>query len=80
MKIQVLGSGCPTCKNLYEMVLSVALDLKIPSENIEYSTDIMKLIELGVMSSPALVIDGKCKISGKIPSETEIENILKNSL
>jgi small redox-active disulfide protein 2 len=58
MKIQVLGSGCTTCKNLFEQTKKVVADLGIKAE-VEYSTDISKIIEMGVMQSPVLVIDGK---------------------
>ncbi|MFA7301667.1 MAG: MTH895/ArsE family thioredoxin-like protein [Candidatus Shapirobacteria bacterium] len=58
MKIQVLGSGCTTCKNLFEQTKKVVTDLGINSE-VEYSTDISKIIEMGIMQSPVLAIDGK---------------------
>ena len=58
MKIQVLGSGCTTSKNLFEQTKKVVADLGIKAE-VEYSTDISKIIEMGVMQSPVLVIDGK---------------------
>ena len=58
MKIQVLGSGCTTCKNLFEQTKKVVADLGINSE-VEYSTDISKIIKMGVMQSPVLAIDGK---------------------
>lgn len=63
MKIQVLGSGCPTCKNLYELTQTAVKELGIDAE-IEYITDITKIIELGVMQSPVLTIDGKIAMLG----------------
>lgn len=63
MKIQVLGSGCSTCKNLYELTKTAVKELKIDAE-IEYITDISKIIELGVMQSPVLTINGKIAMLG----------------
>jgi small redox-active disulfide protein 2 len=63
MKIQVLGSGCPTCKNLFELTKQAVSELGIEGE-VEYSTDISKIIEMGVMQSPVLAIDGKPAMVG----------------
>jgi small redox-active disulfide protein 2 len=63
MKIQVLGSGCPTCKNLFELTKTAVAELGIDTE-VEYSTDISKIIEMGVMQSPVLAIDGKPAMIG----------------
>lgn len=69
MKIQVLGSGCPKCKNLYELTKTAVTELGIKAE-VEYSTDISKIIEMGIMRSPVLVIDGN-------PVMADTENIDK---
>jgi len=63
MKIQVLGSGCPTCKNLFELTKTAVAELGIETE-VEYSTDISKIIEMGIMQSPVLAIDGKPAMIG----------------
>jgi len=63
MKIQVLGSGCPTCKNLFELTKTAVIELGIDTE-VEYSTDVTKIIEMGVMQSPVLAIDGKPAMVG----------------
>ena len=74
MKIQVLGSGCPTCSKLNEItqkaVSEMGLDAKV--EYITGSEGMQKIIELGAMSSPLLVIDGKIAMTGFTP---DIENI-----
>ena len=72
MKIQVLGSGCPTCKRLHESVVNVVSELGLKQE-VEYSTDILKIVELGAMSSPVLAINGKVVASGRVPSNQEIK-------
>lgn len=70
MVIKVLGSGCPSCKKLYESVKTVV------GENsdieVEYITDITALLDAGIMSSPALMIDQNVVCSGRVPSEEEI--------
>jgi small redox-active disulfide protein 2 len=57
MKIEVLGFGCPTCKKLHETVLKIVKEEKINAE-VEYSSEVQRLAELGIMRTPALVIDG----------------------
>ena len=63
MNIQIFGSGCPTCKKLYELTQTAVTELGIEAD-IEYIDDINKIIELGVMQSPVLVIDGKIAMLG----------------
>ncbi|MCX6816384.1 MAG: thioredoxin family protein [Candidatus Beckwithbacteria bacterium] len=73
MKIQVLGSGCPTCKKLYELTQEAVKQLNL-KEKVEYITDVSKIIEMGVMSSPVLTIDGRPVLVGFLP---DIEKIKK---
>ena len=75
MKIQVLGSGCPTCKKLYELTQQAVKELNL-NEEVEYVTDISKIIEMGVMSSPVLAIDGKPVLVGQLPEVEKIKNLL----
>ncbi len=66
MKIQVLGSGCPTCKKLYEVVLKAAKELNLEKQ-VEYlsgSEGITRIMELGAMSSPVLAIDDQVVMAG----------------
>jgi len=79
MRIQVLGSGCPTCKKLYETTKKVAEELNIGVE-IEYVADATKIVEMGVMTSPVLAVDGKPVLTGGGKSEEEIKNALKNNI
>lgn len=76
MKIQVLGSGCPTCKTLYELTQIAVKELGVEAE-VEYSTDISKIIELGVMESPVMTIDGKIALLGSSNLE-KIKEIITN--
>jgi len=76
IKIQVLGSGCPSCKKLFELTKQAVkeLDLKI---EVEYITDIQKIVEMGVMSSPVLAINGKPAITGFLPNVEKIKETIK---
>lgn len=76
MKIEILGVGCPKCKQLQANAEAAAKELGI---NAEFSkvTDIGKITEYGVMMTPALVIDGKVKSAGKVLSPEEIKKLLK---
>ncbi len=76
MKIQVLGSGCPTCKKLFERAQQAVNDLSL-NESVDYVTDISKLVEMGVMSSPVLAVDGKPILVGQLPDVEKIKEILK---
>jgi len=75
MKIQVLGTGCKKCNNLAEATDAAAKVLGLDYE-FEKVTDIVKIMEAGVMTTPALVIDGEVKVSGRVPSVDELKNIL----
>jgi len=75
MKIQVLGSGCPKCGKLTEHVEQALKELGLDCE-IEHVTQIADIMTCGVMATPALVVDGDVKISGKLASVEEIKGYL----
>ena len=74
-KIQILGTGCPKCKLLAANAEAAARELGIEYELIKVS-DINEIIKFGVMSTPALVIDGQVKASGQVPSPGDIKKML----
>ncbi len=74
--IKVLGPGCAKCEKLKEDTRTAADELGIEYE-LEKVTDIMKITEFGVMMTPALVVDGTVKVTGKVPSIEEIKELLK---
>jgi len=74
MRISVFGSGCATCKKLHESVLKVVKNEKIDAE-VEYSTDVTKIVELGLMHSPVLVVDGK-PVELKSNSEKDVKEAI----
>ena len=75
MKIEVLGSGCTKCKKLHEAVLAAVKAKGIEAE-VSKVEDIAQIMKYGVMSTPALVVDGTVVFSGKSPSAAEIEKYL----
>ena len=76
MQIKILGSGCPNCKVLEANAKKAVEELKIKA-SIEKVTDITKIMEYGVMSTPALVINGKVVSYGRVLSSEEIKKLLK---
>jgi small redox-active disulfide protein 2 len=75
MKIEVLGSGCTKCKMLLKVVQTAVREKGIEAEVIKVE-DMASIMKYGVMSTPALVIDGKVVFSGKSPSAAEIQKYL----
>ncbi|HOU39289.1 MAG TPA: thioredoxin family protein [Treponemataceae bacterium] len=71
MKIQILGAGCPKCKQL-EANAREAVATKGVEAKIEKVTDIDEIMEMGVMMTPALVIDGEVKSVGKVLTPDQI--------
>lgn len=75
MKIEILGTGCAKCKTLYENTKK-ALEESGTSAEVVKIEDIPSIMKYGVMSTPALVIDGQVKFSGKVASVAEIMGML----
>ena len=75
MQIKVLGTGCKKCNELEQATREAVAALGI-NANIEKEEDIMKIMEYGVNRTPALVVDGKVVISGRVPSDKELEELL----
>ncbi|HNY21853.1 MAG TPA: thioredoxin family protein [Treponemataceae bacterium] len=71
MKIQILGTGCPKCKQL-EANARAAVASKGVEADIEKVTDIDQIMEMGVMMTPALVIDGEVRSVGKVLTVDQI--------
>jgi small redox-active disulfide protein 2 len=75
MKIQILGTGCAKCHALTAATEKAAQSLGLQCE-IEKVTDLKSIMSFGVMTTPALVVDGQVKFSGKVPSVDELKSIL----
>lgn len=75
MKVQILGTGCPKCKQLTANAEQAIKNAGIEAE-IEKITDLQEIMKFGVMMTPGLAVDGKVKSAGKLLSPKEIEAIL----
>ncbi len=75
MKIEILGTGCAKCKTLYENARAAVQEKGIEAEIVKIE-DIQAIMRYGVMSTPALVVDGKVLFSGKTASAGEIKGLL----
>ncbi len=75
MKIEVLGMGCANCNKLYQNVVEA---VKLSGKQVEVSKveDIKKIMAYGVLSTPALVVDGVVKAAGKLPSIEDIKKLI----
>ena len=74
-KIQILGTGCPKCKKLEELTRDVAGQMGLECQ-IDKVEDIQKIMAYGVMMTPALVVDGQVKITGKLPDTEELKKLI----
>jgi small redox-active disulfide protein 2 len=74
-KIEVVGAGCPTCKNFYELVKKTASEIDSKLE-VEYSTDISKIISLGIMSVPVLLVNDNPVIEGSTSDTDKIKKAI----
>ena len=70
-KIEILGSGCPKCHKLEKMVKEAVTEHGIEAE-VTHVYDVDKIVDYGVMLTPALVVDGELKVSGKLPDAREL--------
>ncbi|MDD2556692.1 MAG: thioredoxin family protein [Desulfuromonas sp.] len=75
MKIQILGTGCPKCEKLAANAKKAADNLGLNYE-MEKVTELNQIMEFGVMSTPALAVDGKVLVVGKVPNPAELEKLL----
>ena len=75
MEIKVLGPGCAKCKTTYNVVEKVIKDnsLDVALTKVD---DIMEMMSYNILSTPAVVVNGEVKIKGRVPSETEIKELL----
>ena len=76
--IKILGTGCPNCKRTEAVVKTVVEELGL-SINIEKVEDIQDIMAYDIMSTPAVVLDEKVVIKGRVPSFDEIKNLLKET-
>ncbi|MFW9597192.1 MAG: thioredoxin family protein [Paludibacter sp.] len=75
MEIKILGTGCAKCKTLDKAVRDVVAKNKIEA-TVSKVEDIMEIMQYNVMTTPALVVDGKVLVKGRVPSENELKELL----
>ena len=75
MEIKVLGPGCPKCKSLAKLVQETVQEMQLDA-TITKVEDIMEIMQYNIMTTPALVVDGKVLVKGRVPSENELKELL----
>ncbi|HAH72881.1 thioredoxin family protein [Butyricimonas virosa] len=75
MEIKVLGSGCAKCKTTYEMIEKIVKENQLDA-TLSKVEDIVELLNYGIMTTPAIVVDGEVKLKGHVPTESEIKKML----
>jgi small redox-active disulfide protein 2 len=75
MDIKVLGTGCPKCKKLEQAAIEAVAAAGIDA-TVSKVEDIMQIMQFGVMTTPALVVDGKVVVKGRVPGIDEIKNFI----
>jgi small redox-active disulfide protein 2 len=76
--VKVLGSGCARCNELEKMCFNVAADNNIDAD-IQKISDLKEIMSYGIMQTPGLVINGKVKISGKLPNASTLLHWMQES-
>ena len=75
MELKVLGSGCAKCQTTYEMIEKIVKENQLDA-TLSKVEDIVELLNYGIMTTPAIVVDGEVKLKGHVPTESEIKKIL----
>ena len=76
MKISVYGTGCTKCRQAYERIVACVEELGVDAE-VEKVRDIIKIYQAGIMTTPAIAIDGKIASAGQVPSVERIKQWLQ---
>jgi len=81
MKIEILGTGCKRCDQLYENAQNAAAQVDSAADiNVEKNGDVNYFTKMGVFMTPGLLIDGQIISTGKVPSANEIKNMIVEKL
>jgi len=79
MEIKILGPGCSKCKALYKAVVETVEEMGV-SADVKKVEKLDEIVEAGVMLTPGLVINGKVKVSGKVPRKEDIKKYIKQEI
>ena len=78
MKIRIAGPGCPRCQTTEKNVVNACAQLDLAAD-ISHIYDVKEFVKLGVRITPAVIVDGKIVVSGKVPTVGELEAILSHA-
>lgn len=79
VEIKVLGPGCSRCENLEKEVINALAELDVAAD-VKKVKDIQEIMSYKIMSTPALVINGKVKVTGRVPKREEIKKFINEEL
>ena len=77
--IEVLGSGCKKCSMLFELARDVASEVA-PTAQVLYSTDVSRIVALGLMNSPVLTINGRAVLVGALPPRAQLVELISANI
>jgi small redox-active disulfide protein 2 len=80
VKLEILGSGCANCQKLYRTTEEAVRDLALNDAELVKVEDFAQILAYGVMKTPALAIDGKLVVSGRVPSKSEVSTLIASAL
>ena len=80
MRLEILGSGCANCQRLLAVTEAAVRELGIEDAELVKVQDFPQIMAYGVMSTPALVIDGQVVVSGRVPSKAEVTSLITTAL
>lgn len=75
VKLQILGTGCAKCNKLAELTEEAAKNAGVEYE-LEKVSEIREIVKFGVMTTPALVVDGEVKVAGKVPNVNDLQKLI----
>ncbi len=78
MKIQIAGPGCPRCQTTEKNVINACAQLDRAAD-VSHVYDVKEIAKLGIMSTPAVIVDGKIVMSGRVPTVGELKAILSQT-
>lgn len=79
MEVKILGTGCPRCQELEKRTLEVLAEMNLAAD-VQKVTDLKKIMEYKILGTPGLVINGKVKSAGKIPSKSQIKQLIEEEM
>jgi small redox-active disulfide protein 2 len=79
MEIKVVGPGCANCKKLLGLVQDAVKELDTRAD-VVYVTDMAEIMQTGIMRTPGLIVNGKVKLMGRVPSAKEVKQIISDEI